>query len=180
VVGVNTTRLLSRAVAALAIGGVLGGGAAAGFGIASAVSGPTSAGTSASTTAANPAETSASTSAGAATGTKPNHPKAGRYPRIRALLASRVEHGELVLKGRNGTAVTMDVQRGQVTAVSVTSISLRSDDGYTVTYAVGAGTKVRLDGTPKAIGDVKVGGTAGVLATKNGDTMTATQVSARS
>jgi hypothetical protein len=171
VVGVNT-KLLSRAAAALAIGGVLGGGAAAGFGIASAVSDPTSAGTS--------AETSTGTSAASSTGTTPDHPWAGRYPRIRALLASRVEHGELVLEARTGPAVTMDVQRGQVTAVSATSISLRSDDGYTATYAVGPDTKVRLGGTPRTIGDVKVGETAGVLATKNGDTMTATHVITRS
>jgi hypothetical protein len=178
-VGVNTTRLLSRAAASLAIGGVLGGGAAAGFGIASAVSGPTSASTSTATLASTSAETSAGTSATNSAGTMPDHPKAGRYPRVRALLASRVEHGELVLKGRNGTAVTMDVQRGQVTAVSATSISIRSDDGYAATYTVGAGTKVRLGGTPKTIGDVKVGATVGVLATRSGDTMTATLVIAR-
>jgi hypothetical protein len=176
VVGMNTTRLLSRAAAALAIGGVLGGGAAAGFGIASAGSGPTAASTMAGTSPATLAETSAATSTTAAA----DHSKVGRHPRIRALLNSRVQHGELVLEGRNGTAVTMDVQRGQVTAVSATSISLRSADGYTATYAVGADTRVRLSGTPKTIGDVKVGDTVGVLATRNGETMTATHVTARS
>ena len=55
----------------------------------------------------------------------------------------RVQHGELTVTGSDGKPVVMTVQRGTVTAASTTSVSVRSDDGYTQTYAVNSSTRVR-------------------------------------
>ena len=44
-------------------------------------------------------------------------------------------HGEFVVSDGSGGYATMLTQNGTVTAISATSITVRSDDGYTQTYA---------------------------------------------
>jgi hypothetical protein len=51
-------------------------------------------------------------------------------------------HGEFVVPKADGTFQTVHVQRGAVTAVSSTSISVKSDDGFSKSYAVNADTLV--------------------------------------
>lgn len=89
-------------------------------------------------------------------------------------VAGRALHGEFVVKDKDGKIVTRVVQRGTVTAVSATSISLRSEDGFTGTYAVNGDTRVRVGGDNAAISGVKTGNEAWVVATKSGTTATAT------
>ena len=68
-------------------------------------------------------------------------------------------------------------QTGKVTAVSATSVTLASDDGYTGTYTITPTTTVdRGNGT---INDVKTGDSATVVATLSGDTATATRLDDR-
>jgi hypothetical protein len=64
---------------------------------------------------------------------------------------------------KHGT-VTVLVQRGEITALSPTSISLRSKDGYSHTYVVTDRTKVREQGQPAGYDDLKVGEQAMVVA----------------
>jgi hypothetical protein len=82
--------------------------------------------------------------------------------------------------GKNSTSfVTHDAIRGQVTAVSASSITVKAADNVSETYAVNSSTKVRsrADGKGKAgtIGEVKSGDTVIVLGTGSG-TLTATHV----
>jgi hypothetical protein len=51
-------------------------------------------------------------------------------------------HGESVVKKADGTFQTILEQRGTVEAVSDTSITVKSEDGYSRTYAVNADTKI--------------------------------------
>ena len=53
-----------------------------------------------------------------------------------------VQHGEFTVTGSDGKAVVMTVQRGAVTAASATSVSVRSTDGFSQTYAVNTATRV--------------------------------------
>jgi hypothetical protein len=177
------TTFLGKAGVTLAVGAVLGAGTAAGFGIASAVSGPPAATSAPSSPAADldlaaldpgaiePGTPDPGTLGPAGLGAdhprgEYAHPRAGMYPGLRRLLAGRVEHGEVTIKGKDDKPVVVDIQRGQVTAVSPTSISLKSEDGFTATYAVNSDTKIRVGGERKAIGDVRVGNSAGLIATK--------------
>ena len=89
-------------------------------------------------------------------------------------VGNRALHGEFVVKDKDGKIVTRVVQRGEVTAVSTTSITLKSEDGFTGTYAVNGDTKVRVGGDNAAITGVKTGNEARVVATKSGATSTAT------
>jgi hypothetical protein len=87
---------------------------------------------------------------------------------------SGVLHGQFVVAKPGGGDQTVDVQNGQVTAVSSTSITLKSSDGFTKTYAVASSTVV--DAQRDGIGSVKVGNQASVLATVSGSTATAASI----
>lgn len=56
-----------------------------------------------------------------------------------------VQHGEFVLRERDGTFRTMAVQRGVATAISATSVTVKSEDGFSRTYARDEETKVAED-----------------------------------
>jgi hypothetical protein len=85
-----------------------------------------------------------------------------------------VLHGQLVVPKSGGGYQTVDVQSGQVTAVSTTSITLKSADGYGKSYAVADSTIV--DAQRDGIGSVKVGNQVTLLATVSGSTATATRI----
>jgi hypothetical protein len=84
----------------------------------------------------------------------------------------RVLHGEFVVRTKDGFK-TAFVHRGEVTAVNSTSITVKSADGFTKTYAVTGETKVRSRGQQGVIGDVKVGELAVVGGLRDGDAYTA-------
>jgi hypothetical protein len=69
---------------------------------------------------------------------------------------------------------TIDTQRGVVTAVSATSITIKSSDGFTKTYQVTSSTDV--DAQQNGIGSVKTGHQAIVLATVSGSTAIAARI----
>ncbi len=83
-------------------------------------------------------------------------------------------HGQFVIGKSGGGYQTIDVQNGQVTAVTTTSITLKSADGFTKTYVIASSTLV--DAQRDGIGSVKVGNQASVQATVSGSTATAVSV----
>jgi hypothetical protein len=85
-----------------------------------------------------------------------------------------VLHGQFVVAKPGGGDETVDVQNGQVTAVSNTSITLKSPDGFTMSYVVASSTMV--DAQRDGISSVKVGNQASVFATVSGSTATATRI----
>ncbi len=87
-------------------------------------------------------------------------------------------HGESVVELEDGTYVTQRMQVGDVTSVSETSLTVRSEDGFTETYVVGDETTLvrdQVDGTAASVGDV-----AHVRAIVTGTTITADVVMALS
>jgi len=99
-------------------------------------------------------------------------------PGLRAL--GRALHGQWVTPDRDhqGAFVTHDAIRGEVTAVSATSITVKALDGVSQTYAVTDATKVHLrkntpglgkgrgnGGTPGKISDVHTGDKVAVAGT---------------
>ena len=85
-----------------------------------------------------------------------------------------VVHGQFTVPKSGGGYQTIDVQRGTVTAVSSSSITVKSADGYSQTYAVSSSTEVNAQAA--GIGTVKVGHTVGVMATVSGKTPTAASI----
>ncbi|WP_372666603.1 hypothetical protein [Amycolatopsis kentuckyensis] len=76
-------------------------------------------------------------------------------------------HGEYVASDGNGGYVTKITQTGEVTALSATSLTAKSEDGFSKTYTITSDQATGL-----ATGD-----TVTVVATESGDTATATSVS---
>lgn len=83
-------------------------------------------------------------------------------------------HGEAVVKNSDGAYTTVATQTGQVTAVSETSLEVKSEDGYSRTYAITA--EALVNSARDGIGAVEVGHTVAVVATVEGGTATAARV----
>jgi hypothetical protein len=83
-------------------------------------------------------------------------------------------HGQFTVPDGSGGYRTFATQVGEVLKVSATSIELKSEDGFTKTYAVDDDTMVNAgrDG----IADVKVGDKVGLQALVSGDTAKAVHI----
>jgi len=87
----------------------------------------------------------------------------------RVMLRKNTLHGEAVVKTRDGTR-TVVVQRGTVTEVTDTSVTVKSADGYTLTWAFGDRMHVIEHRTAIKASEITAGTEVGVAGTKNGDT----------
>lgn len=99
----------------------------------------------------------------------------------------QLQHSESVVKNADGTFQTILAQRGTVEAVSATSITVKSEDGFSRSYAVNAETKVTKapetgdDGSrqgPSAgtIEDIAAGEVVRISGVKDGDQATAERI----
>ena len=97
-------------------------------------------------------------------------------PGRRALLA-RALHGEATLAGEQHRVIAF--QRGVVQKVSATSLTVKSEDGFTASYVLNGDTKVRKQGDKSTISAIKSGDHVRVLALKDGSTLTAKAIGDR-
>jgi len=99
----------------------------------------------------------------------------GRHPGLRRLLIRRaafgkhVEHGSVTVQTKNGD-VTIDVQRGVITAINSTTMTVKSADGFTLTWTFGDKMRVIENRGTIHPSAVRVGETVGVAGEKNGST----------
>lgn len=88
-------------------------------------------------------------------------------------------HGDAVVK-KDDAYITVQRQRGEVTAVDESSITVKSEDGFEATYTIDSSTKFHRPGEGAedgaAKGEVKVGDKAMVAGTKDGDSLTAIMI----
>jgi hypothetical protein len=89
---------------------------------------------------------------GPGAGANGNGPGNGRG--LRSLLGAgaglgMVQHGDFTVQSANGTPTAMTLQRGTVTAASGTSVTVKSSDGFTATYAVDSSTRGRATNLAK-------------------------------
>ncbi|MEI6364758.1 MAG: hypothetical protein WCO59_03630 [Actinomycetes bacterium] len=89
-----------------------------------------------------------------------------------------VLHGDVTVKDPAGTVKNVRVQTGVVTAVSATSLTLKSSDDYVGEWTINSDTKVRRDKEQATIDKVAVGDTVTVMGTVVSDTATAERVRA--
>lgn len=99
----------------------------------------------------------------------------------------QLEHSESVVKNADGTFATILEQRGTVETVSSDSITVKSGDGFSQTYAVTAGTRVttatepgddgkRLRPTEGTIADITTGEQVRISGVKAGGEATAHRI----
>ena len=89
-------------------------------------------------------------------------------------LPGGLAHGQVVVVKPGGSYQTIDIQSGKVTAVSSTSITLKSADGYSASYVIASTTIV--DAQRAGIGSVKVGNEVSLVATVSGSKATASSL----
>lgn len=85
-------------------------------------------------------------------------------------LTSEALHGEYVVSDGSGGYTTELLQNGEVTAVSDTSITAKSEDGYTKTYTIDSDTVVGNGSTD--LSSIETGDDVTIVATVSGDTAT--------
>ncbi|MDR7160336.1 hypothetical protein [Arthrobacter sp. BE255] len=104
-------------------------------------------------------------------------------------------HSESVVKKADGTFETVLNQQGAVESVSESSVTVKSEDGFTQSYAVNADTRIikfpapAADGSPAkgddgkrlkpaevAIGEIATGESVRVSGVRNGDSVTAKRI----
>ena len=96
------------------------------------------------------------------------HGAAAQQRQGRGLGLGRLLHGDAVVK-KGDQVLTVQRQRGQATAVSDNSITVKSEDGFEATYAIDQNTKVRKARQDGAISDIKTGEIVRVTGVKDGD-----------
>lgn len=144
-----------------------------------------------------PSQPAPSQSAPGNSGTAPGHNKADKAQRAQPL------HGEGVVKNPDGIFQTILEQRGTVESVSSTAITVKSEDGFSQTYAVNGDTRItripaaagsgqgaspeaspgatgddgkRLRPTDGTIADIATGQTVRISGVKDGETVTAKRI----
>jgi hypothetical protein len=80
-------------------------------------------------------------------------------------LLNRVVRGDLVVRGKGGAFVNVHYERGRISAVDATSITIVGPDGHGATFALTTSTRIRSEGQPAKVSDLAVGRTALVFGT---------------
>lgn len=91
----------------------------------------------------------------------------GRRPQ-KVLLRKNVLHGEAVVQTKEGP-VNVAVQRGVVTAIDDSSVTVKSSDGFTWTWTFHAELKVIEKRTSIQPGEIKAGAGIALAGPKSGD-----------
>ncbi|GAA4042497.1 hypothetical protein GCM10023063_30790 [Arthrobacter methylotrophus] len=131
----------------------------------------------------------ATPSPGATAPPAPSPGKARPFPVLPRGFAGPGIHSEFTVKNKDGTFTTLVTQRGTVQSVSDSSISVKSDDGFTQSFAItssttivklagaGTGTQGRRPSLQsiKAT-DLKSGDTVVVSGIKSGSAVTANRI----
>ncbi len=90
-----------------------------------------------------------------------------RHRLVRFGFGKKVEHGEATVQTDEGTK-TVVVQRGTVTAITATSVTVKSADGYTVAWTFGDKFTVINNKAKVAPSTVAVGTAVGIAGAKDG------------
>jgi len=93
----------------------------------------------------------------------------GKRIKARVLLRKNTLHGEAVVKTKDGGTQTVLVQRGQVTAVDGDSITVKSTDGFTITWGFADDLRVVERRNSIQADQLAVGDQVGVAGAKDGD-----------
>ncbi|MFF5294508.1 hypothetical protein [Paractinoplanes globisporus] len=99
----------------------------------------------------------------------------GDAPRkqLRKYLRRNTLHGEVTIQTKKQGAKTIVVQRGQVTAVAGDRLTVKSTDGFTLTWAYGDKLRIVQDKKTVEKSALKTGEEIGVAGTRDGDVTSA-------
>lgn len=106
---------------------------------------------------------------------------AGDAPRktLRKYLRKNTLHGEVAIQTRDNGVKTVVVQRGSVTAVTAGGVSVKSSDGFALTWTFGDKLRVVQDRKTVEIAALKTGAEIGIAGVKDGDAAVARLIAIR-
>jgi hypothetical protein len=94
--------------------------------------------------------------------------KGRKHPGARKFLRKNTLHGEITMQGKDGVK-TVVVQRGTITAVDGTTVSVKSADGFSLTWTLGDKARIVQDKKAVEASSLKSGTEVGVAGAKDGD-----------
>jgi hypothetical protein len=99
----------------------------------------------------------------------------GDAPRkqLRKYLRKNTLHGEVAIETKKNGVQTVVVQRGAVTAVSGGSVSVKSSDGFALTWTLADTTRIVQDRKAAERSALKTGTQIGIAGVKDGSATTA-------
>ena len=97
---------------------------------------------------------------------------------LRKFLRKNTLHGEITVQRKDGVK-TIVVQRGTVTAVDTKTVSVKSTDGFALTWTFGDQLRVVQDRKKAEVSVVKVGAEVGVAGAKDGSANIARLIAVR-
>ena len=121
--------------------------------------------------------TSSSTETPTAKPSEKHDQKGDRKGFVRRHVLARALHGEVTLAGQKHSVIAF--QRGGVSKVSRTSLTVKSNDGFVDTYVLTKDTKVRENGQKSEVAEIDSSDRVLVVATKDGSTLNARRVIVR-
>jgi hypothetical protein len=83
----------------------------------------------------------------------------------RAARVGRIMRGDATVLKRDGTTVTVHFERGEISAASATSVTIKGADGVSTTFEIGADTRIRSARQPVTADALKVGMFAAAIGT---------------
>ena len=83
----------------------------------------------------------------------------------RAARVGRIMRGDATVLKRDGTTVTVHFERGEISAASATSVTIKGADGVSTTFEIGADTRIRSARQPATADALKVGMFAAAIGT---------------
>lgn len=83
-------------------------------------------------------------------------------------VGGKVLHSEATVQTPDGTTKVVVSQSGDITDISDSTITVKSNDGFDATYTIDKNTRISLNGNDGAVSSLKKGDTVRVFGTKNG------------
>ena len=91
----------------------------------------------------------------------------------------RVLRGDATVLKRDGSTATVHFERGEITAASATSVTIKGADGHPSTFTITADTRIRSQGQRVTADALKVGGFAAVFTAPSGSSSAALLIRVR-
>jgi hypothetical protein len=113
-------------------------------------------------------------------GKAPGDPQRGAFPALRrgllgGKLGGKLLHSETTFDSGNGVK-TFVIARGEVTALSGSSITITSSDKVATTFAINSSTRYGFRNFKQPQAQLRTGQTAMAIGTKSGNTITASNI----
>jgi hypothetical protein len=91
----------------------------------------------------------------------------------------RIVRGEATVLKRDGKTMTVHFERGELTAASATSVTVKGADGVSTSFAIGSDTRVRSQGKAIEAGSLKTGDLVFAAGTASGSSYDALLIRVR-